>query len=94
MVEILKQNELVPMSVEKQVLIVFVANKGYLDDIAIEHVAKFEVEFQKFMEDEYPDVVREMATELTISDKVEQDIDSATQKFKEMFVAANAPASA
>ena len=94
MVEILKQNELVPMAIEKQVMIIFVANKGYLDDVAIENIAKFEIGFQKFMEEEYPDVVRELASELTMSEKIEQELDTAAKKFKERFVAEVAAASA
>ena len=42
MVEILKQNQYVPMTVERQIAIIFAASKGHLDDIEIEKVSEFE----------------------------------------------------
>jgi F-type H+-transporting ATPase subunit alpha len=86
MVEILKQKQYVPMPIEKQVLIIFVANKGYLDDIPTENLARFEVEFQEFMEKEYPEMVRELATKLVISKELEKQLEEPAQKFKERFV--------
>ncbi len=86
MVEILKQDILVPMPIEQQVMIIFVANKGYLDDIPTEHVKRFESEFHAFMEKEYPDVVKELATQRTLSEKTEQELSRAGEQFKNRFV--------
>jgi F-type H+-transporting ATPase subunit alpha len=87
MVEILKQDEYVPMAIEKQVAIIFVANKGFLDDIATEHLKRFEKEFHTFMDDEYPDVVRRLAKENKISDEDEKELTKAAETFKRRFVA-------
>jgi F-type H+-transporting ATPase subunit alpha len=88
MVEILKQKERVPMKIEQQVMIIFIANQGLLDDIPTEQLAKFESEFHEFMASEYPDIVREMATELTIDEKTEQGLKKAGEAFKKRFIAA------
>jgi F-type H+-transporting ATPase subunit alpha len=87
MVEILKQDERVPMPIEKQVMIIFIANKGYLDDISTEHLDRFETEFHEFMASQYPDVVHELASEHAISDKMEQELSKAGEEFKSGFVA-------
>jgi F-type H+-transporting ATPase subunit alpha len=86
MVEILKQKQYVPMPIEKQVLIIFVANKGYLDDIPTEHLDRFEKEFTAFMEKEYPEMIRELATKLVISKELEKQLEEPAKKFKERFV--------
>ena len=92
MVEILKQGERVPMPVEQQVMIIFVANQGLLDDIATEHLKRFETEFHKYMADEYPDVVRALASELAISDKTSDELKRAGKAFKERFMSSVAAA--
>ncbi len=86
MVEILKQDQYVPMPVEKQVLIISVASKGHLDDIPTEHLKKFEAEFLAFMDSDYPDIVRELASELKISDELDKKLEAAVAKFKKPFV--------
>jgi F-type H+-transporting ATPase subunit alpha len=86
MVEILKQDERVPMPIERQVMIIFIANQGLLDDIAIEHLKRFESEFHEFMAKEYPDVVHELASKLDISDKAAQELSKAGEEFKTRFV--------
>lgn len=85
MVEILKQDEYVPMAIEKQVLIIFIATKGILDDVANEELKRFESEFSAFMDKEYPDIVRELATKLQIADELDPKIVSAAKKFKEQY---------
>ncbi|NIM19711.1 MAG: F0F1 ATP synthase subunit alpha [Candidatus Latescibacteria bacterium] len=86
MVEILKQTQYVPMPIEKQVLIIFVANKGYLDDIPTEHLKRFEKEYHSFMDDEYPELVRELATKLEISDELDKKLEAPAEKFKKRFL--------
>jgi len=44
------------MAVDKQVMIIYAGNTGYLDEIPIEKVPEFEREFLQFMETKYPDV--------------------------------------
>ncbi len=54
--EIMKQNQYTPMPVEEQVLIIYVAVNGYLDDVAVEKTAAFETEFLKFVGTNYPEL--------------------------------------
>ena len=86
MVEVLKQDEYVPMPVEKQVMIIFAATRGYLDDIPTGTLKQFEKEFHEFIDAEYPDVARELAQEKKISDQMEQELSRAVDQFKARFV--------
>jgi F-type H+-transporting ATPase subunit alpha len=86
MVEILKQDQFVPMSVEKQVLIVFVSDEGLLDDIPADQVKRFEAEFLAFMEADYLDIVRELGEKQAFDDELKEKTLKAANKFKERFM--------
>jgi len=89
MVEVLKQEQFVPMPVEKQVMIIYVAGKGYLDELPLEIIRKFETEFYPFMDKNYPDVVHSLKTTLDLPDAVAVKIDEAAAKFKTEFKTKN-----
>ena len=89
MVEVLKQEQFVPMPVEKQVMIIYVAGKGYLDELPLEIIRKFETEFYPFMDKNYPDVVHSLKTTLDLPDAVAAKIDEAAAKFKTEFKTKN-----
>jgi F-type H+-transporting ATPase subunit alpha len=86
MVEILKQDQYVPMAVEKQVLIIFVSDEGLLDDIPADQIKRFEAEFLAFMDTDYPDVVRELSEKQAFDDELKDKTLKAATKFKERFV--------
>jgi len=86
-VEILKQVQFEPMPLEKQVMIIYVATHGYLDDLKLEQVKSFEVEFHKFMESQYPDVGHSISQTKDIDEVTEKKLNEAIQKFKPEFSA-------
>ncbi len=86
-VEILKQEQYVPMPVEKQVMIIYVATHGYLDDLPLETVRIFEEEFYPYMEKEYPDVGHSIAATKDLDEKTEKKLNEAVAKFKQQFKA-------
>ena len=85
-VEILKQVQFEPMPFEKQVMIIYVATHGYLDDLKLEQVKSFEVEFHKFMESQYPDVGHSISQTKTLDEITENKLNQAIQKFKQEFL--------
>jgi len=89
MVEVLKQEQFVPMPVEKQVMIIYVAGKGYLDDLPLAVIKKFETEFYPFIDKNYPDVVHSIKTTLDLPDSVASKVDDAVTKFKAEFKTKN-----
>ena len=68
MVEILKQGQYLPMPLEKQVAIIWVATNGYLDDLPLESCRKFEAEFHEYIGNKYADVYHEISTKKELSD--------------------------
>jgi len=87
MVEILKQPQYMPLAVEQQVSILFAATKGYLDDVAVESVQKFESEFHEFMANTKSAVLGSLVEKQQIDDAVEADLKAAIEEFKKGFSA-------
>ena len=84
--EILKQGQYQPLPVEKQVLIIFAAINGYLDDLPVSEGRKFESELYRFMENERPQVLKQIATKKAIDDDAKKVINETLKDFKMKFV--------
>jgi len=85
MVEILKQGENVPMTVDQQVLIIFCGNQGLLDELPTESLARFEIEFLEHMKTEFPDVVRTLKEQGKFSDELHAETLKAAKAFVGQF---------
>ncbi|UCD95189.1 MAG: F0F1 ATP synthase subunit alpha [Candidatus Zixiibacteriota bacterium] len=87
MVELLKQNQYVPMTMARQVMIIWAGVKGYLDSLGVDKMADFEKGFFEFCEKEFPDVEHSIAKEEVISETTEAKLKQATEEFKAKFTA-------
>ena len=83
--EILKQPQYEPMPVEQQVMILYAAINGYIDDIPTEKVITFEKGFQQFMEAQYPGVGETIAKTKVLDDATEEKLKTAVAEFKKTF---------
>ncbi|MBA7533652.1 ATP synthase subunit alpha [subsurface metagenome] len=84
--EILKQPQYVPMPLEKQVMILYAAINGYIDDVAVDKVVAFEANFHRFMEANHPKIGETIAREKQISAKTEEALKAAILEFKQGFL--------
>ncbi|WP_457569775.1 F0F1 ATP synthase subunit alpha [Desulfurobacterium sp.] len=87
MMELLKQPPYNPIPVEKQIVAFFAAINGYIDDIPVESVTKFERELYAFMDAEHPEILSEILEKKKIDDELEKKLHEAIRKFKETFEA-------
>ncbi|HAL56081.1 MAG TPA: F0F1 ATP synthase subunit alpha [Bacteroidetes bacterium] len=87
LVELLKQDQYVPMSVEKQVVSIFVGTNGYLDEIPLADVQRYERELHEFVELKYPDVFTALAEQKTLSDALTERLHSLVKEFSGKFKA-------
>jgi F-type H+-transporting ATPase subunit alpha len=85
MVEILKQNQYVPMNVEKQVAIIFAASKGLLDDLAVDRVSDFESGLFDYLDANSADILATIVKEGKISDETSDLLEKAITNFKSGF---------
>ena len=85
MVEILKQNQYVPMGVGQQIAIIFAASKGYLDDIAVEKIGVFEKALIEHIQDSANDILGSITKEGKISEENEKLLEDFIINFKKGF---------
>jgi len=85
LVELLKQDQYEPMPVEKQVVVIFAGTNGYLDDIPLEHVRRFEKEFLEMMETRHSKVLQEIATTKDLGDSLAEQLHAITREFAQAF---------
>jgi F-type H+-transporting ATPase subunit alpha len=87
LVEVLKQDQYQPLTVEQQVLIIFAASNRYLDDIEVNEVQRFEKELYPFIETNYPNVLTTLREKKAIDDGLRDEMKKALDAFKETFKA-------
>ncbi len=87
MVELLKQGQFEPMPVEQQVISIFTGVNGYLDDLPVEAVRRFETEFLAFVAKHYAEVEHNIRTTKAISDTDTARLNEAAKQFKATFKA-------
>jgi F-type H+-transporting ATPase subunit alpha len=83
--EILKQPQYQPMSVEKQVLVIWAATSGHVDDIAIEDVRQFEAQLLQFVENSHPGLLQSIREKKALTDEITADLQQALQDFRELW---------
>lgn len=86
MVELLKQGQYRPMSVENQILSIFTGVNGYLDDIPVRDIRRFEEEFLQFVEENNKEIIEELRDKKEISPELDKKIRQVIEEFKKAFV--------
>ena len=85
MVEILKQDQYVPMSVEKQVAIIWTGNNGHLNDIELDDVKRFEEEFLSYLGTNYASTLDDVRDSGELSDEIVENFKKAVDEFEQGF---------
>jgi F-type H+-transporting ATPase subunit alpha len=85
LVEILKQGQYTPIPFEKQVVIIFAATNGFLDDLPVETITRFEKEFNDYLEMKYKDFLPELAEKKKLEDDLKKQLTDALTAFIESF---------
>ncbi len=87
MVEVLKQGVNKPLVIEKQVVIIYAGTKGYLEDVAIEDVVRFESELHPFIEQKYSNILDSIKSKKKLDEETETALKAALEEFKTVFSA-------
>ncbi len=87
LVEILKQPQYKPLPVEKQVLIVYAANNGFVDQYPVTAVRRYEAELISFIEGKHAELLKEIREKKAIDAELDGRIKAALEEFKGQFVA-------
>ncbi len=85
LVEILKQDQYSPFPLEKQVLIIYAANNGYVDEYDVSVLLRYEAELNDFVTANYCSVMDELREKKNLDDDLKAKIDDVLKAFKEVF---------
>jgi F-type H+-transporting ATPase subunit alpha len=85
--EILKQDQYSPMHVEQQVAIIWAASNGYVDDVDIPEMRRFETELLTFLTNTRAGLLTTLRDQKTLSPELTEQMHAALKEFKERFKA-------
>ncbi|HEX16458.1 MAG TPA: F0F1 ATP synthase subunit alpha, partial [Deltaproteobacteria bacterium] len=85
LMEILKQDQYQPLPVSKQILIIYAGVNGFLDQFPVESLRRYEAELYQFVDERYPEVLREIEEKKEIDDSLKEKIEKVLNEFKEVF---------
>ena len=85
LVEVLKQPQYKPLSVEKQVLLIFAGTNGHLDNYPMDAIAKYESELYQFIDSRHPEVLAEIKEKKKISDEFADQMSNILEEFGNTF---------
>jgi F-type H+/Na+-transporting ATPase subunit alpha len=83
-VEVLKQGQYAPMTVEQQVMTIFAVTNGFIDDVPVAQVRQWEQGFHQYMSAQAPQVGEKIRTERALSKDTEAALRSAIQAYKQV----------
>jgi len=82
----LKQDQYRPLSVEKQILMIFAGTRGYLDPFRVEMIKTFESEMYKYFDINHKDILKTITKTGDIDDKLMDQIEKGMDKFQKKFM--------
>jgi F-type H+-transporting ATPase subunit alpha len=88
--EILKQDQFSPLSVEKQVLIIFAGTAGFLDSLEVADCRRFEMELYEFVDTNYAAMMQSLTKKKALDDELRAEMKKCLEEFKERFAAGRA----
>ncbi len=87
LVEILKQDQYVPLPVERQVVILYAAINGFVDQLEVSQLKRYEADLFRFIETRKPEVFKQILEKKQLSDDVKELLNAALEQFKGEFAA-------
>jgi F-type H+-transporting ATPase subunit alpha len=87
LVELLKQGQYEPLPVEKQVMIIFAGTNGFIDEMPLNALKKYEQELFSFIESKHPDIFADILKKRELDNDLRAKINKALQEFKGTFKA-------
>src|ERR687892_1839311 len=87
LVELLKQGQYEPLSVERQILIIYAGTNGFVDELPLAALKKYEQELYSFVESKHPDVFAEILKKRELDNDLRAKITKALEEFKGRFKA-------
>lgn len=85
LVQILHQEQYKPVSVEKQIMILYAGVNDYMMDVPVDNIRKFEKEFLEYMDTHHRDIGKQILEEKQLTDDIKKKLNAAIEEFKKYF---------
>ena len=86
LVEILKQDQYLPMAVEKQIIILYATVNNFLSDVPVNKIRVFEEEFLEYVDTYHRELLKKIRHEKVLSDEIKLELEKTIVEFKKMFI--------
>ncbi|OGC09761.1 F0F1 ATP synthase subunit alpha [candidate division KSB1 bacterium RBG_16_48_16] len=86
LVELLKQDQYDPMPVEKQIMVIYLGTRGFLDEVPVNQISRAEKEFLKYIESEYADVLSLLKKKQEMDDDLDKKLKDICERFIKNFL--------
>ncbi len=87
MMELLKQDQYTPLSVSQQVVVIFAGTNGYVDDVPVASVKKFEEDLIRFVASKHKQLLDDIASKKQLDDELKGRVKAVLEEFKKTFTA-------
>jgi F-type H+-transporting ATPase subunit alpha len=85
--EVLKQDQYVPLPVEKQIAIIFAGTNGLLDDLEVPDIRSFEESLYRFLDTSQPGILQKIRARKVVDDEIRAELQKAIKDVKDRFKA-------
>jgi len=85
LVELLKQGQYVPVSVEKQIVLIYAGTRGYVDRLEVSQIAAYERGLYDFIEKQFPQIYETLRTKKALDDQTETELKKALEQYATAF---------
>ncbi|AGC49817.1 F0F1 ATP synthase subunit alpha [Lawsonia intracellularis] len=89
LVELLKQPQYQPMQLPEQVIVMFAATKGFMDDIPIDHIQNFSKTLIEYIQTMNPKILENISTQQALNEELDQQLTTAITECKKTFLPMN-----
>jgi len=86
MLELLKQVQYQPMTVQQQVAVLFAGVNGFIDEVPLDQVARYEQEYIEYVQARHPEIINEIADEKQLSDELQEKMKAILKEFTNSFM--------
>ncbi len=85
LLEVMKQPQYSPVTVEDQVVVIYAASNGYMDELPVESIKRYESELLDFVHATHADIISDLRVQKALTDDVVAKLKSALTSFTERF---------
>jgi F-type H+-transporting ATPase subunit alpha len=85
--ELLKQNQFAPLSVEKQVILIYAGTRGFIDKLPVESLREYEMDLYRTFDDSHANLMQAIREKMEITEDIEAKLKAALTEFTDKFLA-------